>query len=1236
MKPGGGPPEAQTSLVVQLNPYGAAGGGGRGAIVPPRSQARHKLPMSPTGPRILPARNISALARPLPKLMSSPKKKTEEEEIEGIVERRPKYYKHLPLNYQYVLQDHNYCAPIPSPTSLISPKIAGPTHPNGISLPNGIRQPPLAPPTPIFRTGYTRGVTPEARNVSVKEEESDISSDGENATGNTEDGEETETAPEDEDSVTRCICEFQHDDGYMICCDKCLVWQHVDCMGIERGNIPEEYRCEECEPRKVDKARAIRLQLSKRSQFNDSSDSLESSSANTPPSKTGRNNSNNAGNTNARKNSTTTRTVARKRGERGTNSVGTASGSSASGTKSGRWRANAEAKRGKYTKPTAKLKPKKTLTKKREAPAEKKDVAATPVPELRSPSPGENIHQLRQWIDSYEEAVTNHYSQELRARISAIKVNGLHSELRLGGSVSATPKSKVSLLPSGLKILVTTAFIPSNQAIIEVRGKYMLAKATVTQGNGKQFIFHHRLNGPGSEVTEVQVDATTYGNDARFIRSSCSPNAEIRHCIEKGTLHLYIVSTVSIEAKTEITLPHRPGSTNCASGDKCSLSSQSMNDKRRRGRRRTLSESSTSTKSSSLSLNNNNNNNNNITKEPVGASKRPAPAPLSPEPTVIQPKASKTIVSAPSPPLTRESSNTKATRGQVSSRRATTPAAKSEERKRNPAISPPKKHDGKLTREERKMEAIMKAFERLEKDEQRKQLTSGTGSGRVRKSSSSLSPVREKHEKPQMRKKFRETRSSKTLRPRRNTVSKTHGSGSQPVRRTTRRRAQSEETDTDESESASVGGSAPSSPRTPPIPDNPVYEAATPIKDDNAVVHEPVNSSESESTPPPAVSNACLLVAAAVGPLAPGFKFPKTKKNLLNSWFGSNELNNEEVTQRPGLAPLLDCAKKRWLRQAISEDSDSPKHETGVSSPTDLAAPLKKRRFARESMSSEMSYTPPATPQAVDSQIQIYEYDDNSMEPHESSGGVTPQRDTLNDFEQQPLGGPKTPPSSISDTLPSPLQPPNKPPSPESSEDDKEKNSFKMKEEANRVKRKLSISEYRERVKSNPPAKSIIEVNQPSQETQSTIQITTSVEDIDADSEDFLTNSILFNVPAPPIDSTFKKGPIVGGAGFSAAPTLVEQQREALTERLRREFGLLISDDEEDKNKKGIPGAETIAMIPPPLVEVKKKRKLPPPPPPPPPLPPSGPLPPPPPPTNDFFYYQRPPPPSKLHWTTLN
>lgn len=38
-------------------------------------------------------------------------------------------------------------------------------------------------------------------------------------------GEETESAPEggdiEDDSVTRCICDLTHDDGYMICCDRC-------------------------------------------------------------------------------------------------------------------------------------------------------------------------------------------------------------------------------------------------------------------------------------------------------------------------------------------------------------------------------------------------------------------------------------------------------------------------------------------------------------------------------------------------------------------------------------------------------------------------------------------------------------------------------------------------------------------------------------------------------------------------------------------------------------------------------------------------------------------------------------------------------------------------------------------------------------------------------------------------------------------------------------------------------
>lgn len=45
-------------------------------------------------------------------------------------------------------------------------------------------------------------------------------------------------------------------------------------------------------------------------------------------------------------------------------------------------------------------------------------------------------------------------------------------------------------------------------------------------------------------------------------------SVQVRHCIEKGTLHLYLVTTKSIEKNTEITLPHVvAGAVQCACGD---------------------------------------------------------------------------------------------------------------------------------------------------------------------------------------------------------------------------------------------------------------------------------------------------------------------------------------------------------------------------------------------------------------------------------------------------------------------------------------------------------------------------------------------------------------------------------------------------------------------------------------------------------------------------------------------
>lgn len=47
----------------------------------------------------------------------------------------------------------------------------------------------------------------------------------------------------------------------------CRVWQHVDCMNLDRNNIPDEFLCELCQPRRVDRARARAIQYRKRQEF---------------------------------------------------------------------------------------------------------------------------------------------------------------------------------------------------------------------------------------------------------------------------------------------------------------------------------------------------------------------------------------------------------------------------------------------------------------------------------------------------------------------------------------------------------------------------------------------------------------------------------------------------------------------------------------------------------------------------------------------------------------------------------------------------------------------------------------------------------------------------------------------------------------------------------------------------------------------------------------------------------
>lgn len=54
----------------------------------------------------------------------------------------------------------------------------------------------------------------------------------------------------EEEDVIRCICGLYRDEGVMIQCERCLVWQHSWC--VRANTSAEEYLCERCLPRQVD------------------------------------------------------------------------------------------------------------------------------------------------------------------------------------------------------------------------------------------------------------------------------------------------------------------------------------------------------------------------------------------------------------------------------------------------------------------------------------------------------------------------------------------------------------------------------------------------------------------------------------------------------------------------------------------------------------------------------------------------------------------------------------------------------------------------------------------------------------------------------------------------------------------------------------------------------------------------------------------------------------------------
>ncbi|XP_031561912.1 inactive histone-lysine N-methyltransferase 2E-like isoform X2 [Actinia tenebrosa] len=322
---------------------------------------------------------------------------------------------------------------------------------------------------------------------------------------------DVDTGNEDDEgnAITRCICGFNHDDGYMICCDKCSVWQHIECMGISSENLPENYLCEQCDPRVLDRDRAKAIQSRKREEMSDDDDDDDESAEDAD------------GTLYTAVSNTPTRITL-----------------------------TAKVSHQKRKNPGPRVKGEKDKEKKQKRTKRQKQRLSAdflPVDEETN-GPWESNCSKSEYYTEVKECI---YSQEILEYMAKLPQNNQEALIPEGTEQFC----KIVEVQRNTKGLVTTEDLHKNQFLVKYNGKMMLRhefdeeNPVFRRYNPYVLFYDHQ------DHLKLCVDARVMGNDARFVRRSCSPNTEVRCIVQNGKLNLVLFSLYPLPKGAEITIP---------------------------------------------------------------------------------------------------------------------------------------------------------------------------------------------------------------------------------------------------------------------------------------------------------------------------------------------------------------------------------------------------------------------------------------------------------------------------------------------------------------------------------------------------------------------------------------------------------------------------------------------------------------------------------------------------------